>query len=117
MFQPVLQVVAQLDSVLPAVVFEVLEQALLVITEKLAHIWLLQEVHHVGRKLPLSVPLPSFSLLVDQVLELLLLLLFFERLLLLLLRLSLALLGHVFELVVELFLLLAEELTLLLLLL
>ena len=60
--------------------------------------------------------LTQLVLLVDALPELLLLLLLLERLLLLLLRVSLALLAHIFELVIELFLLFAEEVALLLLL-
>ena len=111
MLQPVLQVEAKLHLVLSAVEFEVFEQALLMISEELGDLGLVQELTDLSGKLALlvTVSLVLFDLLLERCCFPPLLL----RLLLLSLLVCLALIRHGLELVVHLLLLLPEELTLL----
>lgn len=86
------------------------------ICEKLAHFGFLYEICNVLGKLTLTMALSKLVLLIDAILKLLFLLFLFERLLLLLFRVGFTLFAHVFKLVVKLFLLFAEEFSLLFLL-
>jgi len=107
--QSKLQVLTKLDTILLAVELEVFEQTLVVVGEKLANFWLLNERCKVGRKLSFAIALTLLVLLGDAILEDLSILFLFDCLLLLLQIGCFALLSHRFELIVELFLLAAEE--------
>jgi len=98
--QSILQVLTEFDTILLAVELEVFEQTFVVVREKLANFWPLNESRKIGRKLSFAIALTLLVLLIDSVLEDLSVLFLLNCLLLLLQSGCFALLSHRLELVV-----------------
>ena len=109
MFQSKLQVLTKFDTILLAVELEVFEQTFVVVLEKLTNFWPLNERCEIGCKLSFTVALTLLVLLGNTILKDLSILFLLDCLLLLLQIGCFALISHRLELVVELFLLAAEE--------
>ena len=94
MLQSVRQILAKLNLVLSAVVFEILNETLIMVLKELSDVGLFQEIDNIGFKLSFVVIMSLLGLLIDLLLQLLLQLLLFDSLLLLLQALFFALVSH-----------------------